>query len=159
MSAFGSINMVILMGNLGRDPEVKTLQGGSLIGKFSVATTQGWKDKQTDEWKEKTEWHNIVVWNEHLIKTISKYLKKGTKVYVIGQLETRKWQGNDGQDRYTTEVVLKGYEAKLFVLSGGKTKDDQGADDYEDRGGRSGGGRQEQPRRPLREDIDDEIPF
>jgi len=114
----GSINKVILIGNLGRDPEVRHSQAGNKIVNFSVATSESWKDKQSGERKEKTEWHRVVIFNEHLADIAEKYLKKGSKVYIEGSLQTRKWTGNDGQERYTTEVALQRYRGELTMLDG-----------------------------------------
>ena len=112
----GSVNKVILVGNLGRDPEVRFTQDGTKIVNFSLATSDRWKDKQTGEQKEKTEWHRVVIFNEHLADIAEKYLKKGSKVYVEGQLQTRKWTGNDGNERYTTEVALQRFRGELTML-------------------------------------------
>ncbi len=112
----GSVNKVILIGNLGRDPEVRFTQSGTKIVNFSLATSERWKDKQTGEQKEKTEWHRVVIFNEHLADIAEKYLQKGSKVYVEGQLQTRKWTGNDGNERYTTEVALQRFRGELTML-------------------------------------------
>jgi single-strand DNA-binding protein len=112
----GSVNKVILVGNLGKDPEVRTFQNGGKVCNFSIATSENWKDKSTGERQEKTQWHNIAVFSEPLANIAEQYLKKGSKVYVEGQLETRKWQDQSGNDRYSTEVVLKGYNATMTML-------------------------------------------
>ena len=112
----GSINKVILIGNLGRDPEVRFSQDGTKIVNFSVATSERWKDKQTGEPREKTEWHRVVLFNDRLADVAEKYLKKGSKVYIEGALQTRKWTGNDGHERYSTEVVLQRYRGELTML-------------------------------------------
>ena len=112
----GSVNKVILLGNLGRDPEIRSLQSGSKMASFSLATSKRWKDKSTQEQKEKTSWHNIVIFGDGLVNIVEKYVKKGSKVYVEGELNTRKWQDQDGNDRYTTEVVLQGYNCNLTLL-------------------------------------------
>ena len=112
----GSVNKVILLGNLGRDPEIRSLQSGSKMATFSLATSKRWKDKSTQEQKDKTSWHNIVVFGDGLVNIIEKYVKKGSKVYVEGELNTRKWQDQDGNDKYTTEVVLQGYNCNLTLL-------------------------------------------
>jgi len=112
----GSINKVILVGNLGRDPEVRHTQDGTKIVNFSMATSESWKDKTTGERREKTEWHRVVIFNERLAEIAEKYLHKGSKVYIEGALQTRKWTGNDGQERYTTEVVLQRYRGELTML-------------------------------------------
>ncbi|CAN0584821.1 unnamed protein product, partial [Ectocarpus sp. 12 AP-2014] len=112
----GSLNKVTLIGNLGRDPEIRTTNDGKEIANFSLATSENWKDKATGEKKDKTEWHRIVCFNEGLVKIIKEYVKKGTKLYIEGQLQTRKWLDNVNQERYTTEVVLQGYNAHLVLL-------------------------------------------
>ena len=112
----GSVNKVILLGNLGRDPEIRSLQSGSKMATFSIATSKRWKDKNTQEQKDKTSWHNIVVFGDGLVDIIEKYVKKGSKIYVEGELQTRKWQDQDGNDRYSTEVVLQGFNSNLTLL-------------------------------------------
>ena len=112
----GSVNKVILIGNLGRDPEVRTFQNGGKVCNFSIATSETWKDKNTGERQERTNWHNVAIFNEPLGQIAEQYLKKGSKVYVEGQLETRKWQDQAGNDRYTTEVVLRQYRGELTIL-------------------------------------------
>ena len=111
-----SVNKVILLGNLGRDPEIRSMQSGKKMASFSIATSKRWKDRNTQEQKENTSWHNIVVFNEGLVDVIEKYVKKGSKIYVEGELSTRKYQDKDGNDRYTTEVVLQGYNSNLTML-------------------------------------------
>lgn len=154
----GSVNKVILVGNLGRDPEVRFSQNGGKIVNMSVATSESWRDKQSGERKEKTEWHRVVVFDERIADTCEKYLKKGAKVYLEGTLQTRKWTGNDGVEKYTTEVVIPRFNGVMTMLdgrSGGGSYDsggsDQGAPDWDspDAGGGGGGGA----------DLDDEIPF
>ncbi len=112
----GSINKVILVGNLGNDPEIRTMSNGGRVANLSLATSESWKDKMTGERKEKTEWHRVVVFNEGLVKVIESYLKKGSKLYIEGQIETRKWTDQSGQDKYTTEIVLKPYRGELTML-------------------------------------------
>ena len=112
----GSVNKAILLGNLGRDPEIRSMQSGSKMASFSIATSKRWKDKNTQEQKEKTSWHNIVVFGDGLVDIVEKYVKKGSKIYVEGELQTRKWQDKDGNDRYTTEVILQGYNCNLTLL-------------------------------------------
>ena len=114
----GSVNKVILIGNLGADPEIKRTQDGRPIANLRVATSETWRDKNTGERREKTEWHRVVIFNEGLCKIAENYLKKGAKVYIEGQLQTRKWQDQSGQDRYTTEVVLQGFNGNLTMLDG-----------------------------------------
>ena len=112
----GSVNKVILLGNLGRDPEIRSTQSGSKMATFSMATSKRWKDKNTQEQRDKTSWHNIVVFGDGLVDIVEKYVKKGSKIYVEGELQTRKWQDQDGNDRYTTEVVVQGYNCNLTLL-------------------------------------------
>ena len=114
----GSVNKVILVGNLGNDPEIRTTQQGSKIANLSIATSESWKDRNTGERKENTQWHRVVIFTEPLANLCEQYLKKGSKVYVEGQLETRKWQDQNGQDRYSTEVVLRPYKGELTFLDG-----------------------------------------
>ena len=157
----GSVNKVILVGNVGQDPEVRQFPNGGQVCSFSLATSETWKDKNTGERREKTEWHRISVFNEGLVRVIQSYVKKGSKLYIEGQLETRKWQDQNGQDRYSTEVVLRGFNAVLTMLDsrnegGGRSAGyDQGG--Y---GAPSGGPRQmEGPAQDFSQDFDDEIPF
>ena len=112
----GSVNKVILIGNLGRDPDIRSMQSGNKMASFSIATSKRWKDKSTQEQKEKTSWHNIVVFGDGLVSIIEQYVKKGSKVYIEGELQTRKWQDQEGKDRYTTEVILQGYNCNLTLL-------------------------------------------
>ena len=114
----GSLNKVCLIGNLGADPEVKTLSNGSKVANLSIATSESWKDKSTGDRKEKTEWHRVVIWSEGLVKVAEQYLKKGAKVYLEGKIETRKWQDQSGADKYSTEIVLNGFGAVLTMLDG-----------------------------------------
>jgi len=166
----GSVNKVILIGNLGRDPEVRTFQNGGKVCNLRIATSETWKDKQSGERRERTEWHSVAIFNENLARLAEQYLRKGSKVYVEGKLETRKWQDQSGQDRYSTEVVLRPYGGELTFLDsreggggGGSFGGDQGGG-YEggygggsgggQSGGQSGGGGGGASR-----DLDDEIPF
>jgi len=112
----GSVNKVILLGNLGRDPEIRSMQSGNKMATFSLATSRRWKDKNTQEQKEKTSWHNVVVFGDGLVDVVEKYVKKGSKIYVEGELQTRKWQDQDGNDRYSTEVILQGFNGNLTLL-------------------------------------------
>jgi single-strand DNA-binding protein len=166
----GSVNKVILVGNLGKDPEIRRTQDGRPIANLRIATTETWRDKTSGERREKTEWHSVVIFNEGLCRVAEQYLKKGAKVYVEGQLQTRKWQGQDGQDRYSTEVVLQNFNGQLTMLdsrgggagagaSAGMHEDDQagysagnGNGNGAKRGGASGGKSFDKP-------VDDEIPF
>jgi len=156
----GSVNKVILVGNLGADPEVRRTQDGRPIVNLRVATSESWRDKNTGERREKTEWHRVVIFSEGLAKIAEQYLKKGSKVYLEGALQTRKWQDKDGQDRYSTEVVLQGFNSALTMLDragGGSTGADNG--DFGSAGPTAS-------RKPAmagaggkRDDMDDEIPF
>lgn len=119
-----SINRATIAGNVGADPEIRSTQAGRQIATLKIATSQSWKDKDSGERKEKTQWHNIVVFNENLVKVVEQYVKKGTRLYVEGEIITRKWQDQSGQDKYTTEIVLQGFNSQIMVMSGGKTKDD-----------------------------------
>jgi single-strand DNA-binding protein len=153
----GSLNRVMLIGNLGKDPEVRKMQSGDSVVSFSLATSESWRDKNSGERKEKTEWHNVVIFNEGLVKVAEQYLKKGTKVFIEGALQTRKWQDNGGNDRYSTEIVLQKFNGSLVML-GDKEKQDGGRQDY---GGQSRGEttQQSQPVSRRSADLDDEIPF
>src|SRR2546423_817390 len=135
----GSVNKVILVGNLGKDPEIRRTQDGRPIANLNVATSESWRDKATGERKEKTEWHRVVIFNEGLVRVAEQYLKKGAKVYIEGQLQTRKWQDQSGQDKYSTEIVLQGFNSALTMLDG--------RGDGESSGGFSGTGQAE--RRPA----------
>ena len=126
----GSVNKVILLGNLGRDPEVRNFPNGGKVANFSIATSESWKDRNTGERRERTEWHNVSITNEALVRVAEQYLKKGSKVYVEGQLETRKWQDQTGNDRYTTEVVLRPYRGELTMLDSRNSSSDLQGSDY-----------------------------
>jgi single-strand DNA-binding protein len=162
----GSVNKVILIGNLGKDPEVKSFANGGKIANFSIATSETWKDKMSGERKERTEWHNIKIDNENLIRVVEQYLRKGSKVYVEGQLQTRKWQDRDGNDRYTTEVVVGRFKGELELLDrregGGGGGYGGGGDDYGSAparapaGGGMGGGSKPSS---FDDDMDDDVPF
>jgi single-strand DNA-binding protein len=164
----GSVNKVIIVGNLGRDPEVRSFQNGGKVVNLRIATSETWRDKASGERKERTEWHSVAIFNEALGKIAEQYLKKGSTVYIEGQLETRKWQDQSGADRYTTEVVLRQFRGELTLLGGrdGGGSGGGGGGGYDDRDagydGSSGGG----GRAPAgggggggRSDMDDEIPF
>jgi single-strand DNA-binding protein len=150
----GSVNKVILVGNLGRDPEVRQTQDGNPIVNMSLATSENWRDKATGERRERTEWHRVVIFNERLADVAQKYLRKGSKVYVEGQLQTRKWTDQDGRDRYSTEVVLQRFRGELTMLDS-RGEGGGGGGDYGDGGG-SGG---PPPASGGGGDLDDEIPF
>ena len=159
-----SVNKVILIGNLGRDPEIRSTQDGLRVANLSVATSESWRDKATGERKERTEWHRVVIFNDKLVEIVEKYLKKGAKVYLEGALQTRKWTDNSGQERYTTEVVLQRYRGELTMLdgrgggAGAGYAQEAPAEELATAGaGGSGSGRSE--RRPPVQDLDDEIPF
>jgi single-strand DNA-binding protein len=157
----GSVNKVILVGNLGRDPEIRTLQDGTKLANLSVATSETWRDRDSGERRERTEWHRVVIFNDRLADVAEKYLRKGSKVYLEGQLQTRKWTGQDGQDRYTTEVVLQRYRGELTMLdSRGGGESGGGGGDYGAGGaGGGGGGDDGGGRESSGGDLDDEIPF
>ena len=158
----GSVNKVILVGNLGRDPEIRTTNDGTKVANLSVATSENWRDRNTGERRERTEWHRVVIFNDRLVDVVEKYLNKGSKIYIEGQLQTRKWTDRDGQERYTTEVVLQRFRGELTMLDsrggggdfggGGGGGDFGGGQDFGGGGGGSssggGGG-----------DLDDDIPF
>ena len=147
----GSVNKVILIGNLGADPEVRHTQDGRAICNMRVATTDSWRDKQSGERREKTEWHSVVIFNDQLSKIAQQYLRKGSKVYIEGQLQTRKWQDNTGNDRYTTEVVLQNYAGQLTMLDGRNGSsagfNDGGNSDFDTGSGRLGPGEWRYPKR------------
>jgi len=139
----GSVNKVILVGNLGADPEIRRTQDGRPIANLRIATSESWRDRNTGERREKTEWHRVVIFNEGLCKVAEQYLRKGSKVYLEGQLQTRKWQDQSGQDRYSTEVVLQGFNSNLTMLDGRGEGGGQGGGslpDYGSSGGGFGGG-------------------
>ncbi len=154
----GSVNKVILVGNLGRDPEIRRTQTGSKIANLSIATSESWKDKQTGERKEKTEWHRVVIFNEGLAGVAERFLQKGSKVYISGQLQTRKWTDQSGQDKYTTEVVLKGFSSELTLLDNkgnGGPPPANSPDDY----GKGSTNPQTQDDFNIDPELDDDIPF
>ena len=170
----GSVNKVILIGNLGRDPEVRNFQNGGKVCNLRIATSERWRDRNTGENRERTEWHSVAIFSEPLVKVAEQYLRKGSKVYIEGQLETRKWQDQSGQDRYSTEVVLRPYRSELTMLDGrgegggmggggtgggGGYVDDRSGGAYaggnDNYGGSSGGAGGPAPA----SDLDDEIPF
>jgi len=161
----GSVNKVILVGNLGADPEIRRTQDGRPIANLRLATSESWKDKSTGERREKTEWHRVVIFNENLCRIAEQYLKKGSKVYIEGALQTRKWQDQSGQDRYSTEVVLQNFRGELTLLdrAGGAGGGDFGADDAGGEFGSPGPTRKVAAAAAAggsrRGDMDDEIPF
>ena len=135
----GSVNKVILIGNLGRDPEVRNFQNGGKVCNLRIATSENWKDRNTGERRERTEWHSVAIFQEGLVRIAEQYLRKGSKVYIEGKLQTRKWQDQSGQDRYSTEVVLQGYDGVLTMLDGRGEGGGGGGGGYDDRGGYGGG--------------------
>ena len=147
----GSVNKVILVGNLGKDPEVRRMTSGEPVVNLSVATSESWRDKASGERKEKTEWHRVVIFNKNLAEVAEKYLRKGSKVYVEGQLQTRKWTDKDGAEKYSTEVVLQNFRGELTMLDG-RNGGGEGA-------GGGGRGASEAPASFQRDELDDEIPF
>ncbi|MDG1208595.1 MAG: single-stranded DNA-binding protein [Paracoccaceae bacterium] len=165
----GSVNKVILVGNLGRDPEVRSFQNGGKVCNMTIATSENWRDKNSGERRERTEWHRVAIFSEGLVRVAEQYLRKGSKVYIEGQLETRKWQDQNGQDKYSTEIVLRGFNSTLTMLDGrsegggggGGGGYDRGGDSFGggsggDRGGSGGGS---QGGGGFNNDLDDEIPF
>jgi len=170
----GSVNKVILVGNLGRDPEIRSTQDGTKVANLSLATSESWRDKNTGERKERTEWHRVVIFNERLVDVVEKYVKKGSKLYVEGALQTRKWTDNTGAEKYSTEVVLQRFRGELTMLdgaSGGRGKaggageggydeDFSGGGGYNTaRAAAPAGGGMAGPGRARNDDLDDEIPF
>lgn len=172
----GSVNKVILVGNLGRDPDIRTMQDGNKVVNLSVATSETWRDRNSGERRERTEWHRVVIFNENLAKVAEQYLRKGSKVYVEGQLQTRKWTDQSGQEKYSTEVVLQRFRGELQMLDGrgeggGSQGGGYGGDDGYNQGGGYGGGSGGggygggsgsgggQPPAGGPGDLDDEIPF
>lgn len=161
----GSVNKVILIGNLGRDPEVRSFPNGGKVVNLRIATSERWRDRNTGENKERTEWHSVAIFSEPLARVAEQYLRKGSKVYIEGQLETRKWQDQSGQDRYSTEVVLRPFRSELTMLDGrdggsGGGNFGGGGSDYDDRGSFGGGGGGEsRGGGGSSNSLDDEIPF
>ena len=150
----GSVNKVILVGNLGRDPEMRSMQSGDRVANLSVATSENWRDRQSGERREKTEWHRVVIFDQNLVEIAEKYLKKGSKVYLEGQLQTRKWSDQSGQEKYTTEVVLQRFRSTLTMLD--SRAESGGGGNFETSSSPSGGGNDGPP---AAGDFDDEIPF
>jgi single-strand DNA-binding protein len=148
----GSLNKVLLIGRLGADPEIKQMVNGKSVARLSLATSQSWKDKNTGEKKEKTEWHRIVVFNEGLVNVVKQYLKKGAQIYVEGQISTRKWKDEQsGQDKYSTEVIIQGYNSSLTMLGGGGSSNNISSQDNTKS--------TEDTSQITQNDLDDEIPF
>jgi single-strand DNA-binding protein len=166
----GSVNKVILVGNLGRDPEIRSTQDGTKVANLSLATSESWRDKNTGERKERTEWHRVVIFNERLVDVVEKYVKKGSKLYIEGALQTRKWTDNAGAEKYSTEVVLQRFRGELTMLDGrsggggggigGSSPEDMGSGGTGTGGSGSGGGMGgSRPSGGGAQDLDDEIPF
>jgi single-strand DNA-binding protein len=172
----GSINKVILVGNLGRDPEIRSTNDGTRIANLALATSETWRDRNSGERKERTEWHRVVIFNERLVEVVEKYVRKGSKLYIEGALQTRKWTDNAGVEKYSTEIVLQKFRGELTMLDGARSGGGaaEGGADYEDAymggdavrsggtgqsGGGFGGGGGSRSRAPVGADIDDEIPF
>ena len=154
----GSVNKVILIGNLGKDPEIRSFQNGGRVASFSIATSESWKDKATGEKKDRTEWHRISVLNDKLVEVVERYIKKGSKVYIEGQLETRKWTDKDGQEKYSTEVVLRPFRGELTMLDG--ANNNRGASSSTPSGETAFGGASfESSSIGSGAELDDNIPF
>jgi single-strand DNA-binding protein len=154
------VNKVILVGNLGADPEARSLNNGGEVVNLRVATSESWKDKEGNR-QERTEWHQVVIFNENLGRVAKQYLRKGSKVYLEGQIQTRKWQDNDGKDRYSTEVVLQRFRGELVLLDKREGGGSYGGDDYEsaDTGGGGASSRQQRPQPAFDSELDDDVPF
>tara|TARA_B100001013_G_C24581399_1_gene430773 strand:- start:211 stop:705 length:495 start_codon:yes stop_codon:yes gene_type:complete len=162
----GSVNKVILLGNLGRDPDVRTMQNGKKVCTLSIATSDSWKDKETGEKKEKTEWHRVVVFNEGLVGVVENYVKKGSKLYIEGSLQTRKWTDDSGTEKYTTEVVIQGYGGRIDMLDSKSTGDSITENTGEDISkkkdssqNKNSEGTENVKKNDSSDELDDEIPF
>ena len=157
----GSVNKVILVGNLGRDPESKSFQNGGKVVNLRIATSESWKDKQTGERKEKTEWHTVAIFNEGLANVAERFLRKGSKVYIEGQLQTRKWQDQNGQDKYSTEIVLQGFNSVLTMLDGpgGDTGQQRGSTQHGSGTRQSSGSGNQSGGFGYGDDLNDDVPF
>jgi single-strand DNA-binding protein len=170
----GSLNKVMLIGNLGADPEIRSFQNGGKVANLRIATSETWKDRNTGERQEKTEWHTVAIFSEGLIGVVERFLKKGSKVFIEGSLSTRKWQDKDGQDRYSTEVVLRGMNGTLTMLDGaqgggggqrsggwqsGGGQESGGGDNWRSGGGSGGGSKSSSGGGSTYDDLDDDIPF
>jgi single-strand DNA-binding protein len=163
----GSLNKVMLIGNLGADPEIRSFQNGGKVANLRIATSESWKDRNTGERQERTEWHSVAIFSEGLVGVVERYLRKGSKVYIEGQLQTRKWQDQSGNDRYSTEVVIRGFNGTLLMLdsagggSGGGGGGQRGGWGDSDSGGNYGGGGSggNAPAGGFGDDLDDDIPF
>ena len=163
----GSLNKVMLIGNLGADPEIRSFQNGGKVANLRIATSESWKDRNSGERQERTEWHSVAIFSEGLVGVVERYLRKGSKVYIEGQLQTRKWQDQSGNDRYSTEVVIRGFNGSLIMLDsqgGGSGGGGGGSRGGWDNGGSSGGGSGGSsgggaPAGGFGDDLDDDIPF
>jgi single-strand DNA-binding protein len=168
----GSVNKVILIGNLGRDPEIRSTNDGTRIANLALATSESWRDRNSGERKERTEWHRVVIFNERLVEVVEKYVKKGSKLYIEGALQTRKWTDNAGVEKYSTEIVLQRFRGELTMLDGARGSGGGGGgamegggdfdDDYRSAGDspmRGGTATPSRARAPVGGDLDDEIPF
>ena len=157
----GSVNKVILVGNLGADPEIRSLNSGDRVANLRIATSETWRDKTSGERKEKTEWHRVVIFNDNLVKVAEQYLRKGSKVYIEGSIQTRKWADQSGQEKFSTEIVLQKFRGELTMLDGRGGDAEQGGGYGGGSGGFSSGPRQQSsaPREEFSHDLDDEIPF
>ena len=158
----GSINKVILVGNLGADPEIRTLNSGDRVANLRIATSETWRDRTSGERKERTEWHRVVIFNDNLVKVAESYLKKGSKVYIEGAIQTRKWQDQSGAEKYSTEIVLQKFRGELTMLDGRGGGAEGGEEDYGGQSAAGGGFQRAQPSGPKENfsaDLDDEIPF
>jgi len=160
----GSVNKVILVGNLGADPDIRRLNSGDQVASLRIATSESWRDRNTGERRERTEWHSVVIFNDPLVKVVEQYLKKGSKVYIEGQLQTRKWQDQNGNDRYTTEIVLQKYRGELHMLdgrSGGSSGSGYGGEGYggSDYGQGQTGQSSSNNNRDFSRELDDDVPF
>jgi single-strand DNA-binding protein len=157
----GSVNKVILVGNLGKDPEIRSLGSGDRVANLTIATSERWRDKSSGEQKDKTEWHRVVIFNDNLVRVAEQYLRKGSSVYIEGSLQTRKWTDNTGQEKYSTEVVLQKFRGELTMLGGRGGEADRDEGGYG--AGAGGGGFQRAqpsgPKETFTADLDDEIPF
>lgn len=156
----GSVNKVILLGNIGNNPDIRAMQNGSKLASFSIATSKRWKDKSTQEYKDKTEWHKVVAFGDGLVDIIEKYVKKGSKIYIEGEIQTRKWQDQEGKDRYTTEIILQGYNSTLTLLDSRGSSNTQQVENSENK--QIENDLQSESNKNITEessDIDDDIPF
>ena len=155
----GSVNKVILVGNLGRDPEVRSFQNGGRVANFSVATSERWRDRQTGEQRERTEWHRVAIFNENLVEIAEKYLRKGSQVYLEGELQTRKWTDQSGQERYTTEVALQRFRGQMMILGSRGDGGGFAGESSDDRSPRQGAAPAASAPAGGTDDLDDDIPF